>query len=292
MKLLDGHVSIVVLGIAQDAGLPHAGCRCARCQAAFADQNLSQFASSIAVIDARQKPARTWIIDATPDIKHQLNLVREALGPHPVRPERLQQPDGLFLTHGHMGHVSGLVYLGPEGMAVQAMKVYASTSLIGSLRDTPLWSPLIDNLELIPVVSQRPVELAPGLIITPIPIPHRDETGTDTFAYQIKGETKTLLYVPDIDSWDLWTEARDYLGAADVALVDASFYSLEEIRGRSSVSHPLVSETLAFFSDIPTRLVLIHINHTNPLLDRDSAERHFVESKGVEVAFSGQRLLL
>ncbi|MGB3713782.1 MAG: MBL fold metallo-hydrolase [Candidatus Promineifilaceae bacterium] len=292
MDLLDGRVSTVVLGIAQDAGVPHAGCCCSMCLAAFSDIKFSHLSTSIAIVDARQNPPRTWLIDATPDIKHQINLLRDTLGAHPSRPDRLQQPDGLFITHGHMGHSAGLVHLGPEGMAVRRMRVYASIGIIAALKETRLWSPLLDNLELIPLKPNIALEMAPGLFITPLPVPHRDEIGAGTFAYQIDGEAKSLLYVPDIDSWALWPEAKRILGMVDVALVDATFYSRDEISGRDSVSHPLVSETLAFFRDIPTRLILTHLNHTNPLLYSGSKERQFVESQGVEVAARGQRFIL
>jgi pyrroloquinoline quinone biosynthesis protein B len=191
-----------------------------------------------------------------------------------------------------MGHSAGLAQLGPEGMAVRQMKIYASTGMIRALKETRLWSPLLDNLDLIPLEPNVPLEMAPGLFITPRPVPHRDEIGTSTFAYQIDGEAKSLLYVPDIDSWAHWPEGRGILGSVDVALVDATFYSRDEISGRDSVSHPLVPETLAFFREIPTRLVLTHLNHTNPLLYSGSKERHMVESQGVEVAARGQKFIL
>jgi pyrroloquinoline quinone biosynthesis protein B len=173
-------------------------------------------------------------------------------------------------------------------MAVQGMRVYASAGMISALSGNRLWSPLVASLELIDIEPYQPIHLAPGLIIKPIPVPHRDEVGTDTFAYQIEGETSKLLYLPDIDSWESWPEALEILDSVDVALVDATFFSREEIPGREPVSHPLVSDTLAKFSEIPTRLVLTHLNHTNPLLEVSSEERRLVESQGVEVAHRGQ----
>jgi pyrroloquinoline quinone biosynthesis protein B len=292
MDPLEGQVSALVLGIAQDAGVPHVGCCCLICQAAFSDRNLSLFAASIAIIDARQNPPKTWLIDATPDVKDQINLLRDALGPHLARPDRLRQPDGLFITHGHMGHSAGLVHFGPEGMAVQQMKVYASEMMIGVLKETRLWSPLLENLDLIPLNPNVRFKLGAGLFITPILVPHRDEIGAGTYAYQIDGEKNSLLYVPDIDRWTLWPEAREILSNVDIALVDATFYSRDEIKGRESISHPLVPETMTYFRDIPTRLVLTHLNHTNPLLNPTSMERRAVESLGVEVAARGQRFIL
>jgi len=292
MILVEGQISVVVLGIAQDAGVPHVGCRCSRCQAAYADRNLAQFAAAIAIVDGRQNPPGIWLIDATPDVKHQLNQLAEVLGPNPTRSDRLRQPDGLFLTHGHMGHTAGLVHFGPEAMAVHGLRVYASSGLITALLDSQLWSPLVSNLALTHLEPNVPLVIADGLEITPVPVPHRDEIGTKTFAYQITGEKNKLIYVPDIDSWALWPGAKETLGAVDVALVDASFFSSDEIQGRESVSHPLVPETLAFFREIPTRLVLTHLNHTNPLLDVCSEERRLVESNGVEVAEQGQTFVV
>jgi len=288
MNILDGRVSAVVLGIAQDAGVPHAGCRCPRCRAAYSDQNLSLFAASLAIVDVRQSPPSVWLIDATPDLKHQLNLLYEVLGSHPDRPNRIQQPEGLFLTHGHMGHTVGLVHFGPEAMAVQDMRVYASAGMISALSGNRLWSPLVESLELIKIEPYQPIHLAPGLAVKPIPVPHRDETGTDTFAYQIEGETSKLLYLPDIDSWESWPDALRILDSVDMALVDATFFSRDEIQDRKPVSHPLVTDTLARFGEVATRLILTHLNHTNPLLDVSSEERRLVESLGVEVAYRGQ----
>ena len=288
MSILDGRVSAVVLGIAQDAGVPHAGCRCPRCRAAYSDQNLSLFAASLAIVDARKDPPSVWLIDATPDVKYQLNLLYDALGSHPTRHDRIRQPDGLFLTHGHMGHTAGLAHFGPEAMAVQDMKVYCSAGMVSALFGNRLWSPLVESLELIKIEPYETISLAAGLTIKPVSVPHRDEAGTDTFAYKIEGEKRNLLYLPDIDSWESWPDARRVLESADVALVDATFFSSDEIQGRRPVSHPLVTDTMARFGKVANRLVLTHINHTNPLLDVSGEESQLVESLGVEIAHRGQ----
>lgn len=78
------------------------------------------------------------------------------------------------------------------------------------------------------------------------------------------------------------------VAACDVALVDATFYRKDELGAGKFVSHPLVTETLAYFDDLPVRLVLTHLNHTNPLLDVGSDERQHVESRGASVAHRGQ----
>ncbi len=284
--------AVVVLGNAQDAGVPHAGCRCRRCRKAFADPRLSQYAAALAVVDTRPKPAGVWLIDATPDIGRQLNLMAPVLGPNPCAPGRLRQPDGVFLTHAHMGHTAGLAQFGPEAMNVRDLPVYGPSRLLEKLRTTELWAPLIANLDLRPLEPGSPVSLGPGLSLVGVPIPHRDEIDAGTFAYRVEGPERRLLYLPDIDAWDLWPAARVELSQCDLALVDATFYGRDETGGRSSVPHPLVPDTLALWDGLPCQLILTHLNHTNPLLDKDSPERVSVIAAGAQVAATGQKIAL
>ena len=277
-------VTAVVLGNMQDGGLPHIGCRCAHCLAA---QHQPQYAACLAIIDKRQNPPGVYLLDATPDIKHQLNLLANVLGPHPTRPGRLRQPDAIFLTHAHMGHIGGLPQLGPEAMAARNLPVYAAASLIELLHAARMWRPLLDCLQLRPFTPMQPLTLAPDLTLTPIPVPHRDEWDVGTFAFHVQGPGKSLLYLPDIDAWDLWAE-RALLFNVDYALVDASFWSTDELGGRAPVAHPLVPDTLARFAHIPGQLVLTHLNHTNPLLDRQSAPFAQVCAANVQIAHTGQ----
>lgn len=281
-------ISVVVLGNMQDGGLPHAGCRCPRCRAAFANPAQAGYVASLGIVDRRGEETAVWLVDATPDIKYQLNLLAEALGPHPSRPQRLRQPDGLFLTHAHMGHISGLPQLGPEAMAVEKLPVYGAPGLMALLQMSELWQPLTENLSFIPLTSIEPVILGSGLQITPLPVPHRDEWGTGTFGFHVQGPSKSLLYVPDIDTWEQWPQAQERLAEVDYALVDATFYSEDEWNGRPAVAHPLIPHTLDLFAHLPNQLILTHFNHTNPVLDKGSKERENVLAAGATLAQTGQ----
>ena len=288
----DLDVSVVVVGIMQDGGLPHIGCQCPRCRAAFKDPTLACFAACLAIIDRRSGLSAVWMIDATPDIKWQLDMLAEELipqeaQPHGQRKGRLRRPEGIFLTHAHMGHIGGLPQLGPEAMDVHDMPLYGTTALLSLLSQTDLWHPVISGLNLISISPGEPLILAPDLSITAVSVPHRDEWGVGTVAYRINGPRKSLFYLPDIDDWDLWPQANRELAEVDVAMVDASFFSAEELGGRTPVAHPLVPDTLGRFADIPAQLVLTHINHTNPILDSDSPERRKVLQAGVQIAYRG-----
>jgi pyrroloquinoline quinone biosynthesis protein B len=310
LMFADGTVTAVVLGIMQDGGLPHAGCRCERCVAAFNDPEKIEYAACLGLVDTRTSTgsasaspgsaATVYIFDATPDIKFQLNMLSTALGLHPDRPDRLRQPEGIFLTHAHMGHIAGLPQLGPEVMDVERLPVYASYEMGRLLQATPLWEPMLKNVRLVPLQPEQYVEVAQDIKITAVPVPHRDEWEVGTFAYKIEGPNRSLLYVPDIDRWEAWLDGDDMLNSVDVALVDASFYSKDELdnhfdkRGakHEPIAHPLVPQTLKFFADLDCELVLTHFNHTNPVLDVDSQARFLVNAAGAQVAQTGQMFRL
>jgi len=305
LTFAENSVTAVILGNMQDAGLPHAGCTCARCTAAFDDPARGLYAACLAIVDKRRNTelrregteghregAKVYLIDATPDIKFQLNLLAGALGPHPQRVNRLRQPDGIFLTHAHMGHIGGLPQLSKEAMFVHDLPLYATPPLCDLLQQTRLWSPLVAELEFRPMPGGATVDLGDGLVVTAVPIPHRDEWGVGTVAFHIQGPGKSLLYLPDIDAWEQWPEAEAMFSSVDVALVDASFYSADELGGRPPVAHPLVTDTIERFAHLADRLILTHLNHTNAVLDKGSAAETAVRQAGFRVAQIGNMFTL
>jgi pyrroloquinoline quinone biosynthesis protein B len=287
---------LLVLGTAQDGGIPHLGGRAAPDEAARRDPALRRTVASLLVVDPES--GKRWLIDATPDLSTQLDRA-EAVAP--VRKVDAGRPpivDGIFLTHAHVGHYLGLAQLGREVYSADRMPVWGSERMRAFLSTNGPWDQLVrlGQIELRELAPGRPVELLPGLTVTPFLVPHRDEY-TDTFGYEIRGPGRAVLYVPDIDKWEKWSERiEERIAKVDVALLDATFFGEGELPGRAmaEVPHPFVVESIARFAKLPEaerrKVVFTHLNHSNPAALAGSPERRAVEAAGMRVAEELERI--
>jgi pyrroloquinoline quinone biosynthesis protein B len=274
-------IEAILLGIAQDAGVPQAGCYCPNCQRARTDPQQRQLVVSLGLLD--RSIGQSWMIDATPDFREQLHVLHDFAPDCPLA--------GILLTHAHIGHYTGLIHLGQEAMNTRALPVYVTARLAILLRENAPWSQLVDleNIQLQPLTPGREMWLSEGLSILPVLVPHRDEL-SDTLAFVVRGPGRSLFYCPDIDSWDEWNHnLRSFVANLDLALLDAPFFSPAELPGRniSQIRHPLVSDTISRLAGVPCQVCLIHLNHSNPLLN-EGAERRWVQQQGFEVGRLGQ----
>ena len=272
-------VEAVLLGTAQDAGLPQAGCRCSRCAQARADRSRLRYPVSLALVDHQE--AGYWLIDTTPAITSQLDFLFRQFPNHQLK--------GIFLTHAHAGHYPGLLQFGKEAWNTAGLSLYASERMLHFLSSNEPWRELMrDNVRGIRVRPGESIDLSPGLKITAFDVPHRAEF-TDTLAYRAAGERAALAYCPDIDSWDGMEDSGLFSGTA-FALVDGTFYSPEELPGRDlrTIPHPFVQDTIRQMGGQAGRKIwFIHLNHSNPLHD-DGPERRLVEQAGFGVAAQWQ----
>lgn len=283
----------LVLGIAQDAGFPQAGCQKDCCKAAWKDPALRRFATSLAIVDPVTR--QTWMLDCSPDFKFQLRDLQQSLQPPVTAPL-----DGILLTHAHIGHYSGLVHLGREVIGAKAIKLYCMPRMAKFLGSNGPWDQLVKlkNVELQPLADGATIALNERISVTPFAVPHRDEY-SETVGFRVSGPTKSVVYLPDIDKWSKWTTSiEDMIADCDAAYLDGTFFGNGEIPGRdmSQIPHPFISESLQRFSKLPAeqrqRIKFIHLNHTNPALRKDSAERRLIAETGMQVAEQGERLSL
>lgn len=277
---------IQILGVAQDGGYPHMGCTKSCCELAWKDASKKQFVVSLALVDPTTK--QWWLFEATPDIKEQLHAFQQSTkGAYPYLPA------GIFVTHAHMGHYTGLMQLGREALGSKQVPVYALPRFEKYLRENGPWSQLVmlNNIVLKQLQPEQPVTLASTIQITAITVPHRDEF-SETAGFTISFANKKVLFIPDIDKWEKWSvKIEAAVEAVDVALLDATFNTVTELPNRdmSEIPHPLVVETITRFNTRPElkkRIWFIHFNHTNPLM-WDKTEQENIRSQGFQVAETG-----
>lgn len=276
---------VVVLGIAQDAGFPQAG---DKESPAWDDPSLRRHAACLALVDPAT--SRRWLFEATPDFKEQLRRL-DVMAPDPDVPGL----DGIFLTHGHIGHYTGLVHLGREAIGARAVPVWAMPRMTSFLRANGPWELLVrlGNVELRPLADRRPVRLGSRLTVEPILVPHRDEY-TETVGFEIRGPRRAVLFIPDVDKWtrlaELGRSIEELVARVDVAYLDGSFFEDGEIPGRdmSQIPHPFISESIARFASWPAaeraKVRFTHLNRTNPALLAGSEARRAIAAAGLAVA--------
>jgi pyrroloquinoline quinone biosynthesis protein B len=282
---------LYILGVVQDAGYPQTGCYQPHCMPGWENPDRRRGAASLGLVD----PAvgRKYIFDATPTFPSQLfDLEIEA-------PSDRYDLAGIFLTHAHIGHYTGLMFLGHEAMGASGVPVYAMPRMADFLESNGPWSQLVryKNITLIPLEDEVTQEFG-QLTVTPFLVPHRDEY-SETVGYRIEGPNKTALFIPDINKWSAWTiDIAELVQAVDYALIDATFFSDGELPGRdmSKILHPFVTESMQALDKLSpaerASVWFIHMNHSNPLLDPDSSESRQVRSAGFNVAVEGLRLKL
>jgi pyrroloquinoline quinone biosynthesis protein B len=282
---------LLVLGIAQDGGVPQAG---SKDDPAWSDPSLRRSSVSLAIV-APDGPHR-WLLECTPDFREQLHRLDEAV-PSATAPGI----DGIFLTHAHMGHYTGLMHLGHEVMGAHGVPVYAMPRMKDYLETNGPWSQLVrlGNITLHKMTPGKTIALAEGLTVEPFLVPHRQEY-SEVAGFIIDGPNRDVLFIPDIDSWEEWDEAgtriEDMIARVDVAFVDATFFDNGEIPGRdmSGFPHPFIRHSMERFSGLPAsekaKVRFIHLNHTNPALRTDSAARREIEARGFRVAEEMERV--
>jgi len=277
-----------VLGIGQDAGVPQIGCASAFCQKAWKGASFRRMVSSLALIDPATK--ERWIFDATPDLPEQFQLLKEITG------DSSNSLAGIFLTHAHIGHYTGLMYLGREAMNTKDIKVYAMPRMRAMLETNAPWSQLVNikNIALQPLENKTGVKISENLTVEPFLVPHRDEF-SETVGFKIASARKSLIFIPDIDKWQKWPESLlELVKANDYLLLDGTFYADGEIaRPMNEVPHPFVSETMELLKDLPdkekAKVFFIHFNHSNPLVEGDRLKLKELKTKGFNAAFQGQK---
>ena len=276
---------VTLLGIAQDGGRPQPGCIRACCQGLTEQDYRSPVSLGI-----KTNNGTNLLIEATRDLGRQLRMIGNPTIDH------------LFITHAHLGHVDGLGLFGRETMSARNIQLHCSPSMYSLIERTPAWNQLL--LQNVLEFGKFPRIEIDDIKVEFIQVPHRAEL-SDMHAIILRGENKSLLFLPDHDTWDETLEAhscntiRDFLNKydIDIALLDGTFWSGGELQGRdmSVVPHPTVEESLDRLGckeSGDAEILFIHLNHTNPLYDTGSEAYNQFKESGWAIGEEGQRFMI
>jgi pyrroloquinoline quinone biosynthesis protein B len=304
-------MQIHILGSGAGGGFPQWNCNCDNCRRFRAGTIRAQARtqSSIAV----SANGTDWVLfNASPDIRAQLAAFPA------MQPGRAVRDTGIcaiVLIDAQIDHTTGLMMLREHRKPLQ---VYC-TNMVN--QDLTTGYPLFRVLEhycgvdwhRIPVEDEYfTISKAPGLRFTAVPLrseappysPHRHNTHPgDNIGMRIEdtGTGKSLFYAPGLGQID--AKVRGYFEQADCLLVDGTVWADDELerhgissRRASEMGHLQLSGPKGMLSVLAAlqrpRKILIHINNTNPILDKDSAEYAEVRAAQVEVAQDGMDIKL
>ena len=254
---------------------------------------LERMVTSIAIVDNVEN--KCWIIDMSPDFPKQLHMINDIT--NSKSPVNIA---GIFLTHAHIGHYSGLIHLGHEVMGAKNIPVYAMPRMKNFLEKNGPWNQLVtkSNIQINSIYDDNIININDQVSVKPFLVPHRDEF-TETVGFKIKGPSNSILFIPDIDKWNIWNkDIISEVNSNDYLLLDGTFFDGNELPGRdmSEIPHPFVSESINLFKGLPTKeknkIHFIHFNHSNPLIWSTSNELNFLIQEGFNIAKQGQVIKL
>ncbi|MBS4044539.1 MAG: hypothetical protein KGZ59_12070 [Chitinophagaceae bacterium] len=276
-------VSLLILGTIQDAGSPQINCKKDCCKELLINPDRTRKIVSIGVLDHYYK--KKYLIEATPYITSQSQTLQNLISSQNFL-------DGIFLTHAHIGHYTGLMYLGKEGMNATNLNVYTMPKMKLFLENNGPWNQLVKNknIALQELKNEISVSLSPQLSVIPFLVPHRDEY-SETVGYTIVGPNKKALFIPDIDKWEKWNKnIIEEIRKVDYAFIDGTFFDAVEINNRNiaEIPHPFIIESMKLFENLSkvekSKIYFIHFNHTNPVLQTNSEQEKLIKKNGFHIS--------
>ncbi|WP_018334406.1 pyrroloquinoline quinone biosynthesis protein PqqB [Actinomycetospora chiangmaiensis] len=300
-------MKVRVLGSSAGGGLPQWNCSCAGCTAARAGEVEPRTQSSIAVVDESAAGPRAFLVNASPDVRQQLTA-SPALHPGSTRRSPIE---AVLLTDAEIDHTLGLLIL-REGAGVTVHATAASEAVLregtGFLTTLEAYCPVT----VVPVGLGVEAALTDDLTYTAFDLP----TGK-TPRFPVRGERSdggsaggpeegrvvgyrfhdrrtggVVVYAPGVADLAPLRAACD---GADLLLVDGTCFHDDELvrlglgrKTAADMGHVALERSLDALADLGVpRVVLVHVNNSNPILLPGAAEGLVVGKAGVEIGTDG-----
>lgn len=297
---------VKVLGAGAGGGFPQWNCNTRLSRLAWDgdERVIPRTQSSIAV----SADGKSWVIvNASPDIRQQIRATRE-LQPGPKGKARNSPIAAVVLTNGDIDHIAGLLSLRER----QPFSVYATPRVLSVLEQNSVFRILApDVVSRLPLALDKEFEIAgTGVVAEAFPVhgkvalymedPSKEGFGTeagDTIGLRITApHSGTLFYIPGCAKAD--EELLSRVRGADALLFDGTLFTDSEVidlgvldKTSQRMGHvPITGEggsLHAFDGACVAKKAYIHINTTNPILERGSEAEKTVKAAGWEVSYDG-----
>jgi len=292
-------LQVRVLGSAAGGGLPQWNCGCDRCVRARAgDPSVPPRCQPSIAVSA--DGVRWSIVNASPDVRDQFARFP---GLHP-RPGTRDIPlDTIVVTNADVDHVLGLLVL-RESLPYRIVSTpFVRDAILDHNAVFKILEPAWGIAKLDQAVAlDRDGHLEARFFPVPGKVPtwlaklasNHAETTVGVRITDLRSGRR-LVYAPGVAKLDAGTLAE--LEAASLSFVDGTFFRGDELSqtrpgapDATAMGHVPISGpggSLPVLAELRGRVVYIHLNNTNPILDAGSPEASLVQRAGIEIAMDG-----
>jgi len=306
---------VVVLGAAAGGGVPQWNCGCTVCRKARNEH--PELRSTQASVAISADGDHWFLINASPDLRQQL------IATSPLHPKagtlRHSPISGVILTNGEVDAVAGLLSM-REG---SPFTIYAHERVLAILRSNSIFNVLNEkNVPRQPIEVDKAFEPTlpdgspSGIEILPFAVtgksawylegkahPAGNDGDGDTLGLRIadRASGKYLYFLAACAG--VTNDLRSRLAGAAAVFFDGTVWRDDELiaaglgnktgQGMGHIAMSGDTGAIAALADIDIgRKMFLHINNSNPVLLRDSAERKAAEHAGWQIPTDGTEIVL
>jgi pyrroloquinoline quinone biosynthesis protein B len=306
---------VVVLGAAAGGGVPQWNCGCPVCRAARTEH--PELQSTQASIAISADGDHWFLVNASPDLRQQLIATPQL---HPAAGKLRHSPiSGVILTNGEVDAVAGLLSM-REG---SPFTIYAHARVLSILKSNSIFDVLNEkNVRRQPIDVDAAFEPTlpdgspSGIEVLPFAVPGKGawylegkahpaggDSAGDTLGLRIrdKASGKVLYFLAACAG--VTDDLKSRLADASAVFFDGTVWRDDELivaglgnktgQGMGHIAMSGDTGAIAALAGLDIdRKMFLHINNSNPVLLRDSAERKTAERAGWQIPADGTEITL
>ena len=306
---------VVILGAAAGGGVPQWNCGCPVCRLARTQH--PELQSTQASIAVSADGDHWFLVNASPDLRQQLIATPQL---HPAAGQLRHSPiAGVVLTNGEIDAVAGLLSM-REGWP---FTIYAHERVLSILATNSIFNVLSEkNVTRQPIAVDKAFEPAlpdgtpSGIEILPFAVPGKgawylegkahpagDDGVGDTLGLRIGDKASGKFFYFLAACARVTDDLKSRLAGASAVFFDGTVWRDDELivaglgnktgQGMGHIAMSGASGAIASLADLDIgRKMFLHINNSNPVLLRDSAERKSAERSGWQIPADGTEIVL